>query len=69
MTMNREKKILEVARLFNELSEKQQKSVIKFIELLKLIEGLPTELQQEIFDNIQDNDILEIIEIYKSTLS
>ena len=69
MTMNREKKILEVARLFNELSEKQQKSVIKFIELLKLIEGLPTEQQQEIIDNIQDNDILEMIKIYKSTLS
>ena len=69
MTMNREKKILEVARLFNELSEKQQKSVIKFIELLKLIEGLPTEQQQEIIDNIQDDDILEMIKIYKSTLS
>ena len=67
--MNREKKILEVARLFNELSEKQQKSVIKFIELLKLIEGLPTEQQQEIIDNIQDDDILEMIKIYKSTLS
>ena len=54
---------------FSKLTKDEQESVITFIELLKEIEGLPVDQQQEIIDNITDQRILDFLKDEKGKLS
>ena len=67
--MNREKQIYKLLWDMSKLTKEQQDNVIKFIELLKQVEGLPLQQQQDIIDNVTDKGLLECIKLYKSTLS
>ncbi len=54
---------------WNELTKEQQESVIRFSKILYETQGLPVEQQQEIYDNIQDENILRFLELEKNKLS
>ncbi len=52
-----------------ELTKEQRESVIRFSKILYETQGLPTEQQQEIYDNIQDENILKFLADEKAKLS
>ena len=54
---------------WNELTKEQQESVIRFSKILYETQGLPVEQQQEIYDNIQDENILKFLADEKNKLS
>ena len=51
------------------LTKENRESVIRLCDILYQMQGLPTEQQQEIIDNIQDEKILEFFEEEKKKLS
>ena len=67
--MDKEKQLKRIALLMCQLTKEQQENVFKFMDLLIQIKDLPVKEQQIIVDNITDKGLLEIIEIYKNTLS
>lgn len=58
-----------IASGWNELTKEQQESVIRFSKILYETQGLPVEQQQEIYDNIQDENILKFLADEKNKLS
>ena len=67
--MERDRLEREIAINLSRLTKENRESFLRFVKILEECEGLPVEQQQEIYDNIQDEKILDFLEQYKKSLS
>ena len=67
--MEKEERIRNIAIDFCKLTKENQKRLLYFMDILHRCEGLPVEQQQEIFDEIQDEVLLNAIKECKNNLS
>ena len=69
MSESKREMLKEIIKNYLEMSKENQKKFLKIVKLLNDIQGLPLEEQQKIIDDSKDDDIIELLNIYKSTLS
>ena len=53
----------------NALTRENRKRLLYYLDILKRCEGLPVEQQQEIYDEIQDEVLLEFLAEQKKKMS